>query len=145
MFLTALGWMLIVAGAIVTPVSAISSLMILAGSHGTANASFIGGLVIVGGPPATLVSGIGLLRRWRWAYGYVAVLLIVCATYNLMRLLRGSTPQVSTVRPDGVIHTVLASSVDYPLHLLIIATSVALLVKLLTPAMRAEFFRRPEI
>ena len=137
--------MLIAAGAIITPVSVISSLMLLAGSHGTANASFIGGLVIVGGPPATLVSGVGLLRRWRWAYVYVAVLLIVCAAYNLMQLLRGSTPEVSTVSPDGVIHTVLASSVDYPLHLLIIATSAGLLAKLLTPAMRAEFFRRREI
>ena len=142
-FLTAVGWILIVAGAIIIPVSFVSSLMILAGSHGTANASFFGGLIIIGGPPATLVAGIGVLRRWRWAYAYVVALLIAVTAFNLVQLLRGSTPERSTVSPDGVIHTVLASSVDYPLHLLIIAICVGLLVKLLTPATRAEFFHRP--
>jgi hypothetical protein len=142
-FLTAVGWVFIAVGAIASPVSVISSLMILAGSHGTANASFSGGLVVIGGPPATLVAGIGLLRRWRWAYGYALALLVLSTAYNLAQILRGSTPERSTVSADGVTHTVLASSPNYPLHLLVIAISVGLLVKLLTPAIRAEFSHRP--
>ena len=51
-------------------------------------------------------------------------------------------PLSKLLSPDGVINTVLASSVNYPLHLLIIAICVGLLVKLLSPAMRAEFFHR---
>ena len=143
-FVTALGWILILAGAILVPVSFISLLMILAKSHGTAHTTFLGGLVIIGGPPATLFAGIGLLRRWRWSYGYVVVLLIGLAAHNLVQVLIGSTPQRSTVSPDGVIHTVLATDVDYPLHLLIIAICVGLLVKWLTPGTRSEFFHRPE-
>jgi len=143
-FLTALGWLFIGAGVIGIPVSFISSLMFIAGSYGTANASFVGGLVVIGGPPATLAAGIGLLRRWRWAYGYALVLLIALAAYNVVQMLRGSTPERSTVSPDGVIHTVLASNVDYPLHLLIVAICVGLLMKLLTPAIRTEFIRRAD-
>jgi hypothetical protein len=46
------------------------------------------------------------------------------------------------VSPNGVITTVLGSSPIYPLHFLIIAISVGLLVKLRSPAIRAEFGRR---
>lgn len=141
-FLIAVGSIFIGAGVLAIPVSLISSLMILAGGEGIANESFFGGLVVIGGPPATLAAGVGLLRRWRWAYGYAVSLLIFFAAYNAVQLLRGSRPEQSTVSPDGVINTVLASSVNYPLHLLIIAICVGLLVKLLSPAIRAEFFRR---
>lgn len=143
-FITALGWFLIVAAAITVPVSFISALMFLAGSHGTENGSFLGALGVIGVPPVTLVAGIGLLRRWRWAYAYVVGLMIVLAVYNLIQLLRGSTPERTTVSPDGVIHTVSASSVDFPLHLIIIAGCVVLLVKLLTPAIRAAFLERSQ-
>lgn len=143
-FLTVIGWIFICVGAITIPVSFISSLMFLAKSHGTANASFWGALAVIGGPPATLIAGIGLLRRWRWAYGYAVVLLIVVAAYNVVPLIVGSTPKRSTVSPDGVIHTVLATNVDYPFHLLVIAICVGVLAKLLAPATRAEFSHRPE-
>jgi hypothetical protein len=144
MVLTAVGWISIGAGAMGIPVSVISSLMLLAGGDGTAGGSFSGGLIVIGGPAATLVAGIGLLRRRRWAYGYVLALLAVFAAYNLVQLLRGATPERSTVSPDGVIHTELVSGINYALNLLIIAISVGLLVKLLAPAVRAEFSHRSE-
>lgn len=140
-FLTALGWVFIIAGALATPVSLISTLMILAGGDGTASGSLFGGLIVIGGPPATLISGIGLLRRRHWAYGYALAVLGVFATYSLVQIVRGSTPERSTVSPSGVITTVLASSPSYPLHFLIITICVGLLVKLRSPAIRAEFAR----
>ena len=113
--------------------------MLLAGGDGTANGSFDGGLIVVGGPPATLLAGVGLLRRWRWAYGYALTTLALLAAYNLVQLLRGFTPERSTVLPGGVIQTELAYGGNYALYLLIIAISVGLLVKLLAPAVRVEF------
>ena len=65
-FVTAVGWLFIGVGALFTPVSACSSLMLLAGGDGSSGGSFFDGLLVLGGPPATLVAGIGLLRRRRW-------------------------------------------------------------------------------
>ena len=117
--------------------------MILVGGQGTASGTFFGGLIVIGGPPATLVAGIGLLRRWRWTHGYAVAVLTVFAAHSLVQVLRGSTPEESTVSPSGVITTTMAWSVNYPLHLLIIAISVGLLVKLLKPAIRAQFAHHP--
>jgi hypothetical protein len=139
--LTTIAWIFIGLGAIATPVSLISLLMILAGGDGSRGGSLLGGLIVVGGPPATLVAGIGLLRRQRWAHGYAMALLAAFATHSLMQIVRGSTPERSTVSPSGVITTTLASEVNYPLHLLFITIFVVLLVKLLTPRVRAEFAR----
>jgi hypothetical protein len=141
-FLTALGWTFIIVGGLGIPVSLISLLMILAGAQGTASGTFFGGLIVIGGPPVTLVAGIGLLRRWRWAHGYAVALLTVFAAHSLVQVLRGSTPEENTVSPSGVITTTMAWSVNYPLHLLVIAISVGLLVKLLKPAIRAQFAHR---
>jgi hypothetical protein len=141
-FLTAIGWVFIIAGGLTTPISLISALFIHAGGDSTASGTFFGGLIVIGGPPATLIAGVGLLRRWRLAYGYALAVLGVFAAHSLVQIFRGSTPERSTVSPNGVITTVLASSPWYPLHFLIIAISVGLLVKLLSPAIRAEFARQ---
>lgn len=138
-FVTVLAWVVIVASAILLPISVISLCMLLVGSYGTANASWLGAWGIVGVPPATLFAGIGLLRRWRWAYGYILVLLVVVVGMNVATMLRGSTPEHSYVSPGGVPTTVLASSVDYPFHVLIVAGALGLLAWLLTRSVRAEF------
>lgn len=144
-FLTAFGWVFIIAGALATPVSLISILMILAGGDGSTGGSFLDAAIVIGGPPATLISGIGLLRRRRWAYSYAFALLGFFLTYSLARILRGSTPEVSTTSPNGVVTTVLGSTPLYPLHLLVIAMCIGLLVKLRSPAIRAEFAHRAAI
>jgi len=55
-----------------------------------------------------------------------------------------TTPERSTVSPNKVITTALVSTPIYPLHFLIIAISVGLLVKLRLSAFRAEFARGRE-
>jgi hypothetical protein len=140
-FLTALGRVFLIAGALATPISLISALMILAGGDGSSGGSFFGGLIVIAGPPATLIAGIGLLRRQHWAYGYAMTVLGVFAAHSLVQIIRGETPERSTVSPSGLITTTLASSPSYPLHLLIIAISLALLWKLRSPTIRAEFTR----
>lgn len=64
--LTALAWLLMAAGLLLSPISVITALMLLAGSHGTANASIGGILLFVFGPSAALLTGFALWRRWRW-------------------------------------------------------------------------------
>ena len=141
-FLTRLGWVFIVVGGLGVPVSVISFLMILVGGQGTQTGSFFDALIVLGGPPATLLAGIGLLRRRRWAYAYAVAVMSLFALSSIVQMLQGSTPEVSTVSPSGLITTQLAWSVNYPLHLAIVAISVALLVKLLSPAVRAQFSGR---
>ncbi len=136
-----MGWIFIVAGGLVTPVSLIAALMILAGGHGSSGGSFFGGLTVIGAPPATLVAGIGLLRRWRWSYGYAIALLVVIAGYNLQQIVGGATPEVRTVSPSGVITTQLAWTPNYPLHIVIVVISVGLLIALLRPEIRTLFRR----
>jgi hypothetical protein len=140
-FVTGVGWVFVIAGGLTTPVSLISALMILSGGYGSSGGSFFGGLIVIGGPAATLISGIGLLRRRHWAYGYALAVLGVFALHSLVEVFRGSTPERSTVSPSGVITTVLTSSPSYPLHFMIIAISTGLLVKLRSPVIRAEFGR----
>jgi hypothetical protein len=140
-FLTALGWVFIIAGAVLTPISIISALMILTGGHGSSGGSLIGGLVVIGGPPATLICGIGLLRRRPWAYAYALAVLGVFITNSLVEIVRGSRPEQTTVSPTGLTTTVLAHTPNYPLHGLIIAICIGLLVMLRARAVRAEFVR----
>lgn len=140
-FLTALGWVFIVTGAVLTPVSIISALMILAGGDGSSGGSLIGGLVVIGGPPATLICGIGLLRRRPWAYAYALAVLGVFITHSLVEIVRGSRPEHTTVSPTGLTTTVLAYTPNYPLHILIITICIGQLVMLRAPAVRAEFMR----
>jgi hypothetical protein len=140
-FLTALGWVFIIAGALLTPVSLISALMIFSGGHGSSG-SFFGGLIVIGGPPMTLIAGIGLLRRRRWAYGYALAVLGLFAASSLVQIARGSTPEQSSVSPTGVITTVLASTPSYSLHIMIIAIAVGLLLKLSSRAIRTELASR---
>jgi len=144
-FLTGLGWIFIIVGGLGTPVSFISLLMILVGSHGSQGGSFFEGLIVIAGPPATLIAGIGLLRRQRWAHGYAIAVLLLITVHSLVEIVRGDRPEVSTVSPSGLITTQLAWSVNYPLHIVIIAICVGLVAKLLSPAMRAEFSDRTSI
>jgi hypothetical protein len=139
LFVTLLAWCMIGVSALACLVSMASLLMLLAKSHGTANASLVGGLMVIGLPPVTLVAGIGLLRRWPWAFGYMLVLLGFVAVWNVARMFRGPTPQHTYVSPTGVPTTVLASSVNYSVHVVLVAVSVGLIATLLTNRVRAEF------
>jgi hypothetical protein len=73
--ITLLAWVLIAAGALVTPVSAIALLMLVAGSDGSQSTTLSGFFTVVVLPPATVLAGFGLWRRWRWAHLCVLLLL----------------------------------------------------------------------
>ena len=137
---TVLGWFVIVAGAVATPISVISFLMYLAGSPGTSTGTLFSWLGIVGGPPATVVAGIGLLRRKGWALLYLLALLCAVLAYEVSEILKGPTPETTYIAPTGVPTTRLASDANYSPP--VIALSVGLIVMLLSPKIRSEF-RRP--
>lgn len=134
---TVLSWVVIGLSALAIPVSLISLLMVMAGSYGTANADFFGGLQVIGGPPMTLIAGIGLLRRKRWAYLYLVVVLAGITIAQGVGWARGPREDTVTVSAEGVRTTVLASKAVYSLP--IIVPCVAALVVLLARSTRREF------
>lgn len=138
-FVKILAWAAIVLSTLLLPVSLITLLMIIAGSEGTKHASLSGFLFVVARPPATLIAGIGLLRHWRWSYRYTLALLAAFALGHAALMIRGPVAEHTYVSPGGVPTTVLASGVDYPLHLAVLALTIGAFLKLTTRPVRAEF------
>lgn len=143
LFVTVLAWCLISFGAILSVVSVMSLLMVIAGSYGTSHSSLFEGFLVIGVPPLSVVAGIGLLRRQRWAFAYVLILCSGIAVWNVTLMLRGPTPQRTYTSPSGVRTTVLATSVNYPGLLLGTAIALGIVAKLLTRAVRSEFRSAP--
>jgi hypothetical protein len=134
---TVIGWLFIVTGTLLLPISAISLLMILTGSDGTASTEVTGFLSVVVAPPVTLVTGIGLLFRRTWA-GPVAILLLgFLVALNAHTLLNRRSTTETTVSPSGLRTTVLASPPDYH-SVPLIAIGIVLIGKLLTRPVRSE-------
>ena len=138
-FLTVFAWCLLIVSALACLVSMAAALMLLGGHDGAANGNLLEGFMVIGVPPLTLAAGIGLLRRWRWAYGYALVLVAFVVVGNIATMVRGPTPQRTYASPSGVPTTVLATDVNYSAHILIVAGAVGLLAKLLTRSVREEF------
>lgn len=136
-FVTVLAWLVIVGSALATPISVISFLMFLVGSHGTASGTLFGWITVVGGPPVTLLAGIGLLRRKGWARLYLLAMLCAVLAYNVAGILKGPTQQTTHFSADGVPTTILASSGSYSFPIL--ALSIGLLAMLLSPKVCSEF------
>lgn len=134
---TALGWVAILVCGLAAPISLIAGLMVLAG-QGTQNANFFEGLLVIGGPPFTLVAAICFLRRHRWAWAYFLLLGLFGLLYNVARILRGPTPESTYIDANGVKTTVLASGIGMavPFSLMF----AGLILFLLLPRVRREFF-----
>ncbi len=137
-FVTILAWAIIVISALIIPVSAISLLMILARSHGTASTTVFGFLGIVVLPPASLAGGIGLLYRRVWALYFVMGLLALLIGLNVWELLTPRRNTTTHTSPSGVRTTAPASGPNYH-SLPIMVICGAALVRLLFPVVRAEF------
>lgn len=137
-----LAWLLVGAGTLTLPISAITLLMLLARSYGTANATLGGTLLIVGGPLALIATGVGLLFRQPWAYAGVLVLAAAIVAVNVAALLRGPTPTRTFVDANGVKNTVTGSSVNAPLRFGAIAAAVGAAAALLRPRVREAFGNR---
>ena len=139
LFVTVFAWCVVAISALGSLVSAAALLMVIAGSPGAANGTLLGGFVVIGLPPMTLVAGVGLLRRARWAYAYILVLLGAVALWNLAPIIRGPRPQHTYTSASGVRTTVLATEVNYAGHLAMIALAAGLIAKLASRQVRAEF------
>lgn len=138
--LTVLAMLLMLGSALLLPISAISALMLLVGSHGTANAEAGGIFLIVVAPALTLVAGFGLWRRQRWAHVCVVLLLVAILVSQGLGWWRGPTPPDTTVSASGSVTTVMAAPAAYSPALTLVA--VALLAFLLQPGVRAECARK---
>lgn len=137
---TALAWVAMVIGALLVPVSFISLLMILAGSHGTQEATWSGGLLVIGGPPALAAVGFGLWRRWRWAHIGAIALLVALIIGSIVTLARGSRPEQTYISPTGVRTTVSGSEVDVTYHVTVMVVAGGLIALLLSRRIRSEFW-----
>ena len=134
---TALAWIVILASAALIPVSFIALLMILAGSYGTASTSLLGFASVVMAPPATLVAGLGMLRRKSWARYYLLMLLGAILACNVYGILRANCGPSRYLSPGGVPTTVLPT--DWNLFVPVIAVCLAALAVLLSRRVRLEF------
>jgi hypothetical protein len=112
--------------------------MILAQSHGTSTNDPLGFFIVVLGPLAAIVAGIGLLHRKRWARYCMLGLLLWTLAHNVYLLARGPIPQSTYVSPAGVPTTVLATPVS-PFTIPAIVVCACLVVTLLSRKVRAEF------
>lgn len=138
--LTPLAMLLMLGSVLLLPISAISALMLLAGSHGTSHAEPGGIFLIVVAPALTLVAGFGLWRRQRWAHVCVVILLVAVLVSQGLGWWRGPTPQHTTRSASGTVTTVMAAPAAYSPALMLIAA--ALLAYLLQPGVRAECARK---
>lgn len=139
-FVTALAWIVIVLSALLLPISFVSCLMLAARSHGTSSADPIGFLIVVLGPLTTLVAGIGLLRRRRWALIYLAMVLCGIVIANAFHLARNPSAPKTYVSRGGVPTTVIPAGQTYVIEKwVLIAISAVLLMTLLSRKVRAEF------
>lgn len=126
-----------IASALGSLISGITVLMFLAGSYGTAGGLTLEGLIIILGPPATFVAGIGLLFRQRWARIYLLALLFAVLAYNIYGIAKGPTSESTHTTESGVRITTLASDANY--SPVVMAISAGLIVVLFMPKIRAEF------
>lgn len=128
---------MIVLGTLLTPISAISLLMILAGGYGTSTFDPVGFFIVVILPAGSVVTGILLVRRrpWGW-YGAVGIMgfLLAMSGWELVTAKEGMH---TTTSPSGLQTTVMTSGPGIGTFLMVLI-SAALLVGLLRRNVREE-------
>jgi hypothetical protein len=136
--LLAMGTMLV--SALLSLISGISLLMILAGSYGTQTSDPMGFFTVVMAPPLTFVAGFGLWRRWRLARYALLLVLVILMFSNIRELVSGG--KTTTIRTTSSGETTTSENVwggpnrhSVP----IISLSVAVMVLLLLPFVAREF------
>lgn len=140
-FVTIVAWVFIATGTLLLPISAISLLMILAKSHGTASTEALGFFSVIVAPPLTLATGIGLLCRQAWAWPMALLLSGFVVVMNGCELLTHRATTETTVSTSGVPTTILAAPPNYH-SVPIIAAGIVLIGMLLTRSVRTEFLKR---
>ena len=135
---TLLGVVMMVMGGLGLPISAITVLMYLAGSYGTQNAPFWEACLIMLGPLVLVVTGLGLLRRWRWAWFVALAILVGVMIHQAGALMRGPQETKTHTTESGVRVTVTGSGPS-PSAWPILLVSGALAAGLFSARVRAEF------
>ena len=128
---TALAWVMIVVGAVLTPISIISFLMLLVRSYGTSTGGVLDWLIVVAGPPVSFMAGIGLLRRKRWAWFYLVGILFCLFAWQASKV----------AFPNDVRTTIMGGGPGTSTP--IIALTIAALAVLFLQKSRAEFAAAP--
>ncbi len=135
---TLLGMLIGLGGLVLTPISVISLMMIIAGSYGTQTSDPLGFFLVIVAPPLTALAGLGFVLRWRWAWLYAFVACFVVLAWQGWELTRPpSPPPTTTYSPSGVRMTTIHSGPQVSIPAIAIATG--LLVLLVTPRVRRDF------
>lgn len=135
---TLLGWAVAAGGLILTPISFISLLMILAGSYGTKTSDPLGFFLVIVAPPLAVLVGIGLVFRWRWAWLCLVAGLVAVLVWQALEWRRPPAgPPVTTVSPSGVRMTTYRSGPQVSPPLVIVC--LGLLALMLTKRVRRDF------
>lgn len=137
---TLLAWFTMLASALLTPISVISLLMILAGAYGTQTWDPVGFFIVVVAPPLSFLAGLGLLLRWRVARYYMFLLLAAFIVANIRELASGGKSTTVRTTADGVVTTSEDVWGGPNYHSVpIIAFCTAAIAVLLLPSVRREF------
>lgn len=125
-------------GLIGLPISVISVMMLLAKSHGTANAGFWDSCVVVLGPLVLVVTGWGLFKRWRWALFVTIGLLVLTVMDRGWAIMKGPRETKVYTTESGVQVTEMGSEVS-PFALPVAVVCAGLVGYLISGRVRAEF------
>ena len=135
---TVLGWLVAISSAAASMLSVLAGMMYLVGSDGTRSGMTLENILFLAGPPVTLVAGICLIRRRRWAWLYMILLLAAFSIHSLDQLARSPIPQSTRISADGVPTTTLASDGNGSVPMTML--SLGLLALLLSRKVRSEFW-----
>lgn len=138
LLVTLLAWVMLLMGALGLPISAITALMILAKSYGTANAGFLDSCVVVLGPALVMVTGWGLFMRWRWALWVTIGLLVVVGMDRGWAMMKGPRETKVYTTESGVKVTEMGAGVS-PYALPMGLVCAGLVGWLVSGRVRAEF------
>jgi hypothetical protein len=137
--LTVFAWVVIVGSALALPISVISMMMVAVGSQGTSNANPLGALAVFFGPAITLAAGLGLWRRWKWAWFVMVVVLMATVAANLFTIISVESKPKRSISPAGTEITIETEGFQSLQGAIIL--SVGVVAYLCTRRVRAEFFR----
>lgn len=141
-FITVLAWFTMLVGLIGLPVSFFFVVIVVGKSYATQNSDPIFCLIMVFGPAILLAAGFGLYKRLWWALGSVVGLLALVILSEAWELTKAPRPTTTFIAESGVMTTVLSSGKNV-IALPVIGGCAALMMKLLSRGVRAEFRTRP--
>jgi hypothetical protein len=136
---TVLAIVIISISLLLVPISFISLLMILSGQPGSSTWDPKGFFFVIIAPALTVAGGVALLMRMKLGWVYIVALFCMFILSNIWELATARESTTTTTLPSGVLQTTMRSGPS-PYCVPIILVSGAILVLLMWPGVRAEFF-----